>query len=319
MAKGLFSQCLCLLTDGRTAIEDVRAALEKQGFEGIKLAKPQKDWRHGGPTLVFPFLPDVNGYAAVDLVDQPWPDAMADEKADPKTYAAWEKGHFGPLAYSGGLARAGEHSSAWESGRVVAAVHSGFIRLRTSYVFGTKGDKPVAPKDYDPLAELSFLSRVVLAVLEVPGVICYFNPNGEVLRDAAGFREMWDAAQKQEKVPLPLWTNVRFFNLPEKVTLMDTVGNGQLDLRDVEAVFPKGKHSPGDIDRYLRRLTGHLLGLGRKITTGEDIDGPGESNKSWTTDLAKDGTFAPPRRVVRVYPKDRRDAIQEALAASRPR
>src|SRR5262245_59731892 len=105
MTKGLFSQCLCLLTDGRTAIGDVRAALEGQGFDGIKLAKPQKDWRHGGPTLVVPFLPDVNGYAAIDLVDQPWPDDMADAEADLKTFAAWEKGHFGPLAYSGGLAR----------------------------------------------------------------------------------------------------------------------------------------------------------------------------------------------------------------------
>src|SRR5207253_1105490 len=126
MAKGFFSQGVCLLTDGQTALEDVRAVLEEREFEIVKEAPPQKDWRFGGPTLVVTYMPDVNGYAAVDVVNQPWPDTMGDPKSDSKTFAAWSMGHFGPFAFPGGLARAGEHSWAWEAGRTIAARHRGF-------------------------------------------------------------------------------------------------------------------------------------------------------------------------------------------------
>ncbi|MBI1830087.1 MAG: hypothetical protein HYR84_01390 [Planctomycetes bacterium] len=48
-----------------------------------------------------------------------------------------------------------------------------------------------------------------MAVFRAPGVLCYFNPNGEVLRDRAGFRETRKACKDQEKMPLPLWMNIR--------------------------------------------------------------------------------------------------------------
>src|SRR5262249_47299033 len=156
------------------------------------------DWRFGGPTLVVTFLPEVNGYAAVDVVNQPWPDGMGDPKNDPKTFGAWGTGHFGPLTFPGGLARAGQHSWAWEGGQNVAAKHRGFIRIRLSYTFGAKRDAPIMPEDYSPLAEMVFLSRMVQAVLKAPGVMCYFNSNGEVLRDRASFRELWSECKKQD-------------------------------------------------------------------------------------------------------------------------
>ena len=67
------------------------------------------------------------------------------------------------------------------------------------------------PEDYDPVSEMMFLSRAVMALLKAPGVICYFNPNGEVLRDDEAFCEVWDACIQQQKLPLPLWLNIRFF------------------------------------------------------------------------------------------------------------
>src|SRR5262245_51746441 len=315
MAKGFFTQSVCLLTDGRTTIEDLKAALQERGFAIVKQAPPQKHWQFGGPTLVLAFLPEVNGYAAVDVVNHPWPDTMGDPKVDPKTFAAWGAGHFGPFAFPGGLARAGQHAWGWEPGRTVAGRHRGFIRIRLSYAFGAKGDQPVLPEDYDPLAEMLFLSRAVLAVFKAPGILCYFNPNGEVLRDRAGFREVWSACKQQDKIPLLLWMNVRFFNLSEKIGFMDTVGNGQLDLQDVEAIFPKSRYDPGDIDHYLRNVTHYLLGLDREIQTGEDIDGPGEGNLSWTMEVFKEGAIEPPRPVLRLYPKANRKAVREALAA----
>lgn len=317
MAKGFFTQGVCLLTDGSTAIEDIKSALEGQGFEIVKQTPAQENWCFGGPTLVIAFQPEVNGHVAVDVVNHPWPDTMGDPKSDPMIFGAWSMGHFGPFAFPGNLARARQHAWSWEPGRTIAKDHRGFIRLRTSYIFGSKDDAPVLPDQYDPLAEMMFLSRAVLALFEAPGVICYFNPNGEALRDFSSFGETWDVCIEQKKIPLLLWMNIRFFNLSEKLGFMDTVGNGQLDIRDAEAIFPNGEYEPGEIDYYLRNVTHYLLDLDREIKTGEPIDGPGESNLSWTTEIIDESVVEPPRRVLRLYPKASRKTVREALASIR--
>jgi hypothetical protein len=241
---------------------------------------------------------------------------MGDPKSDPWTFGAWTMGYFGPFAFPGSLARARQHAWSWQAGRTMPEGHRGFIRIHISYVFGGKKDAPIFPEEYNPVAEMQFLSRAVMALLTAPGVICYFNPNGEVLRDYPSFRELWDASTQQQKMPLPLWINIRFFNLNEKLGLMDTVGNGQLELRDVEAVFPTERYAPGDIDYYLRNVTHYLLELDREMQIGEEIDGPGESNLSWTMEVLDQGVIEPPRRVLRLYPKASSMAVKAALSAA---
>jgi hypothetical protein len=316
MAKGFFTQGVCLLTDGQTTMENIRTVLQGQDFEIVKQMPAQESWCFGGATLVIAFLPEANGYAAVDLVEQPWPDSMGDPKSDSMTFAAWSMGHFGPFAFPGGLARARQHAWSWQPARTIAEGHRGFIRIRMSYVFGGADDAPVLPENYDPLAEMTFVSRAVLALLEAPGVICYFNPNGEVLRDRQSFRQLWYACQEQQKIPLPLWMNIRFFNLSGKLGFMDTVGNGQLEIRDVEAIFPSAQYDPGDIDFYLRNVTHYLLDIDREIQSGEAIDGPGETDLSWTIEVLEQGVIEPPRRVLRLFPKASRKAVREALAGA---
>jgi hypothetical protein len=314
MAKGFFTQGVCVLTDGQPAVTDIKSVLQDHGFQIAKESPAGENWCFGGPTLIVAFRADVNGYAAVDVVNQPWPDAMGDPKTDPTLFAAWSMGHFGPLAFPGGLERARQHAWSWQQASTIGIGHRGFIRIRISYVFGGEPNAPVFPESYEPLEEMMFLSRIVLALLTVRSVICYFNPNGEVLRDLASFREVWDACSEQENIPLGLWTNIRFFNLSDAIGLMDTVGNGQLEIRDVETIFPHDRYDPGDIDYYMRNVTHDLLDLGREIQTGEAIDGPGESDLSWTTDALDDGLGAPPRRVLRLYPKASRGAVRKALA-----
>jgi hypothetical protein len=240
---------------------------------------------------------------------------MGDPQSDSMTFAAWSMGHFGPFAYPGSLARARQHAWSWQPARTIPEGHRGFIRIRTSYVFGANEDAPVIPADYDPVAEMMFLSRAVMALLKAPGALRYFNPSGEVLRDDPSFQELWDACTVQQKMPLPLWMNIRFFNLSEKLGFMDTVGNGQLDIRDVEAIFPTARYDPGDVDYYLRNVTHYLLGLDREMKTGEEIDGPGESNLSWTMEVLDQGIIEPPRQVLRLYPKANARAVREALSA----
>jgi hypothetical protein len=315
MAKGLFTQGMVLLTDGRTTIDTVRAALSQQSFDIFKELPAHEEWAFGGPALIVLFRPQVNGFVAVDVVSHPWPDTMGDPRSDPMTFGAWSMGNFGPSAYPGGLARAQRHAWSWPAGRVVPERHRGFLRIRLSYGFGARDDTPIFPADYDPLEEMLFLSRVVLALFKAPGVLCYFKPNDEVLRDEKSFREVWDPCTKQQMLPISLWMNVRFFNLSESLALMDTVGNGQFDVRDVEAVFPMSEHRPGDIDYYLRNVTHYLLELEREMKTGEDLDGPGETNLSWTIVVRDDGVVEPPRRVLQLYPRASCKAVRAALSA----
>jgi hypothetical protein len=42
---------------------------------------------------------------------------MGDPKLDPMTFGAWSMGHFGPLAYPGGLGGARQHAWSWQTGR----------------------------------------------------------------------------------------------------------------------------------------------------------------------------------------------------------
>ena len=56
MPKGMFTQGLCLLTDGRTSIADLRAAVEAKGFGVAREKAAEKLWCFSGPSLALPFL-----------------------------------------------------------------------------------------------------------------------------------------------------------------------------------------------------------------------------------------------------------------------
>lgn len=180
MAKGFYTQGVSLLTNGQTTLDDIKVALRDQGYEIVKETPAREDWAFGGATIIVAFLPDVNGYVAVDIVNQTWPDSMGDPKTDSATFAAWSMGNFGPFAFPGSLARAQQHAWAWKSARTISDGHRGVIRVRTSYIFGAKDNLPLMPSDYDPLAEMFFQSEIAVALFGAPGVMCYFNPNGEV-------------------------------------------------------------------------------------------------------------------------------------------
>ena len=76
--------------------------------------------------------------------------------------------------------------------------------------------------------------------------------------------------------PLELWANVRLFTLIEGWLMMDTVGHPQLNapgkppFPDIEAVFPKGKCDPQDVDAFLRNLALYLLANGAETIKDGD-------------------------------------------------
>jgi hypothetical protein len=304
MPKGIFSQCLCVLTTREIPVQEIAAALQAYEVLGSPAPSGESAWQYGGPSLVVSYRPEVNGKVVVDSVGHPWPDGMGDPRTDLTTFGAWTMGNFGPFTFPGGLQRAGEHSWNWAPGKTIAAGHTGFVRVRSSYVIGGGGDAKCLPQEgYDPVGELNFLTGMVQAILRMPGARCYFNPSGEVLRDLPALTEQLDGYRSAGLVPLPLWCNIRFFNLGNGWFLMDTVGNSQLDVPDFEVLFHTERYEPGRIDRYLRSVTMYLVGnAGIRLEDGESIDGPNEGNLTWCVRVPEQAIVPPPHRwLVRLY------------------
>ncbi len=307
MPKGLYTQSACVLLERPVTLDEIEVAL--QTFENIKRGDPAEHWAFGGPTLLMPLREEANGVVTVDIVDQPWPDEMGDPENQPEIFTAWTAGQFGPFAFPGGLARAAEQSWIWEEAESVQSQHKAFIRVRSTYVMGADEDAPVVPEDYDPDMELDFITRVAAALLDLPGALCYFNPNGEVLRDQDGLRESLNFGWSNELPPLDAWSNVRLFRVNEDWSLMDTVGNAQLDLPDLEACFFNDAYDPGEVDNLLRNLTLYLLQEGEVIEDGDTLDGPGEI--TWQVMMIDDPLCDPPRDVLRWMPLDDRPVPDE--------
>ena len=151
MAKGFFTQGMSLLTNGQTTLDNVGSALFQQGFDIVKELPDQHNGAFASPTLVIAFLPDVNGYAAVDVVNQPWPDTMGGPKSDVETFAAWSMGWFGPFAYPGGLAGGNTHGPGNRTGPSPKP---------TVALFGSaQATCSVATKTYDFSLRTTILSR----------------------------------------------------------------------------------------------------------------------------------------------------------------
>jgi hypothetical protein len=315
MAKGLFTQGMCVLLRQPVSVADVEQRLK--GFDLVGRHESADD-EDAPLTLVYDYRPEVNGHLLVSPASCLWPDDMGDPDESPERFVAWSLGQFGPLAFPGCLQRAGEQSWGWEEGSQKIHDHKAHIRLLISYVLGVEqpgddddDDAPLVPEDYDPLEELNFLTRVVTAILEMPEAICYFNPGGEVLRDDGSLRRGLNYAWVHELPPLDMWTNVRLFRATESWSLMDTVGNGQLDLPDLEAIYSTDRFEPSEIEGFLRSASLYLLEGHEEVDDGDTADGPGEIN--WLAMKCIDALSDPPRPTIRWIPQDGTDPPAELL------
>jgi hypothetical protein len=314
MAKGLFTQGICVLLEHAVDLNKIEASLS--GFEivGRHEANGADD---PTCTLVLRFRPEVEGHVLVSLSPNPWPDDMGDPEDTPELFVAWSLGQFGPLAFPGCLERACEQSWAWEEGRELPKKHTSHIRVLTSYVLGGDDeevddvDAPLLPEDYDALAELQFLMRVISPLMELPGAICYFNPGGEVLRDETGLRQGLNYAWLHDLPPLDMWTNVRLYKATETWSLMDTVGNGQFDQPDMEAVFKADSYKVADVEEFLRNASLFVLREEEEVEDGDTADGPG--GVAWQVLECDEALADPPRPTLRWIPQDGNEVPAELL------
>ena len=195
--KGFYTQGLAILLRRAATLRAIEESL--QGFGVVKRVEGSSTWAIGGPSVVVAYRPDVNGYVAVDTIEHGWPDHMGDPKADPEVFAAC---HFGPGAWPGGLDRACQHSWGWPDGRSIPLQHQAFIRIRSSYAFGADYKAPIMPSDYEPLQELEFVTRIAAALVRLPEVLCFFNPNGECVRSASQFLDALSHHASAKQMPL---------------------------------------------------------------------------------------------------------------------
>ncbi|TWT74072.1 DUF4261 domain-containing protein [Allorhodopirellula solitaria] len=305
MAKGLFTQGMCVLLKRPLSSEEIQRRL--QSFQ--LAARQESDDAEAPETLVYEFRPQTEGHLLVTPADAPWPDDMGDPDESPERFVAWSLGQYGPLAFPGGLQRAAAQSWGWEGAAEAVQEHTAHVRLLISYILGTEegedddeDDLPLVPHDYDAMAELQALTRAVTALLESPEALCYFNPGGEILRDADLLRQGLNHAWSHELPPLDMWTNVRIFTEDDGWVVMDTVGNGQFDLPDMEAVCRGDAYKPGDIESFLRHATLYLLAGDEDVCTGDTADGPGDL--SWSAIECGTSLSDPPRPTIRWIPND---------------
>lgn len=300
MPKRFFTQSATVLLSKATSLDAIVPLLSEFVIAKRIDNSPAPDL--SGPNLILAFRPEVNGYLSVDIRNKKWPDHMGNPKTDAMLFGAWSMGHYGPYTFPGGLQRAREHLWTWPEGKEIADRHEAFIHISTSYIFGAEKELRVLPPDYDPLAEMHFVTRVALALLKHPDALLYFNSNGEVLGDEKLLRKSLDYHGQHQLPPFDIWTNVRMFRFDREWTLMDTVGMEQLDRPDLEMCYSAEKYKGADVAYFLRNCSLYLLNKGEVVKHKDTMDGPG--NIRWQAYHAKKPIATPPRRVIRWFPMD---------------
>lgn len=300
MPKGLFTQSACVLLSRETSLDEIAPLLSE--FTIAKRTEPPANPNFGGPSLLIPYRPEVKGCVSVEARSGKWPDHMGDAKTEFELFGAWSMGFFGPFTFPGNLQRATEQLWAWPEGKEVANRHTAFIQIKVSYISGAEMSDPVIPAGYDPLPELHFMTRVVLALLKHPAALAYFNPNGEVLANEKVMRDSLEYHEKHQIPPFDLWSNIRLFNPNNGWLIMDTVGMGQFDRPDLEACFPAKVYNNGEVSRFLRNCCLYLLKNGEVIKHKDTMNGPGGIN--WRGYHMEKPVCPPPRRTIRWFPQD---------------
>ncbi|HJL15130.1 MAG TPA: DUF4261 domain-containing protein [Sandaracinaceae bacterium LLY-WYZ-13_1] len=300
MPKGLFTGSTVVLFEAPPSLDSIERALGAFSPRGRREASEGDPWL-GGPSVLVEMRAEVHGLATVDVVDRPWPDAMGDPQADPKLFGAWSFGAFGPFVFPGALERAAQHALGWPEADDVAGAHRAFVRARSSYVLGLGDDARVLPDDYDPVAELTFLTDLASALLGLPGALAFFDPSGEVFLSSAALEDLMARRREADLPPLDAWSNVRFFQLGDAAGwgLMDTVGMEQLEVTDQEACFPIDAVSPDEVAPFLRNVSLYLHDRGPVVEDGHTIEGPGGV---WRAHACEESLAPAPRPTLRWVP-----------------
>ncbi len=313
--KVIFTQGFCILLKELITVDDIKPLLshfnpmcssskkkeindEKYKIISEAQKKSMEKWMTIGSLYID--LPDNDGRILIDIVDNQWPDHMGDVKDEVGLFSAWSMGYFGPFVYPKSLERALLCYNQFKESNAHIPKHQAFIRILMTYT--KKQDNPENPDNYDPLKELMYMNKITSKLLEHPETLYYFNPNGEVLLNKEQFDNKLLHYQKYNTPPIPIWSNVRRIKLEDNWTLMDSVGAQQLDLCDIEVVFPNDYAPSNHIFEVIMNSILYLINQGLGFNDGETIDGV--YGYIWHIGVFEKSLSVPPRKVYRFYPSD---------------
>jgi hypothetical protein len=151
-----------------------------------------------------------------------------------------------------------------------------------------------------------------MALFKLPQAICYFNPQGEVLRDRESFEETDKLFDDNDLPALELWSNARMFQINQEWTMLDLVGNSQIDAPDLEAIYFTSDYSPTDVEQLLRVTT--MIFLEDPEFKADMIED--ENGVNWKLFYDLDSICDPPRQVIRMIPDDSRQPPEEEVKLS---
>ncbi len=276
MSEPLFEQCFCVLLKAPMALEEIVRGLQgytlevgsgpaevlfPDAFDPTVISKPDLDARPfvlAEKWLTVSYPKWAGSRVVIDVVNEPWDDTLGDPDQDARRYLARTLGALGGHCYPGALERAIKqlHANQKESGR--AQEHQAYVRLRLLAPWDGEGAGP-DPKARDWYGELEFMSWMVLTLLDMPGAVAYLNPAAELIIDRDGMARTLEQCQKREVRPLALWVNRREFDHGQRWWLLDTLGNGQLGLPDLE-VFMKGERPSAWVPGFMTDVSQHMYG-----------------------------------------------------------
>jgi hypothetical protein len=103
------------------------------------------------------------------------------------------------------------------------------------------------------------------------------------------------------------------FRFENDWAMMDTVGNSQLGLPDIEACFDAQAYEFNSVDQLLRTLSMYLVEK-EEFEEGEEVED--EAGITWRMSMHDDSLCDPPRSVIRILPDDGREIPEELAEAT---
>ncbi len=219
--------------------------------------------------LSVPYLKWPGSRVVIDVVNEAWEDAFGQPEKDARRYLAWTFGAHGAHCHPGVLERALKQVPERRKDWGQAERHSAYIRvrlMRPHWDEGVEGETGTR----DRFGELSFLSWIVVTLLDLPGAVAYFNPAAEMLLERETMVRALENSRMHERQPLALWVNRREQKLGSRWWLVDTIGNGQLGQPDLEA-FYQGETAMAGVSGFLFDVSTHLCRNERHLADHDTV------------------------------------------------
>jgi hypothetical protein len=247
--------------------------------------------------------------ALIDTMNCSWPDQIPDSDKDPVLFLSWHAGIFGPFVYPGCLARALQECRTWPGAKKATKDHSALLRLRATSGKRAKGLQEGSgdAEKINLFEELVFMTRLLLALDGLPGVLGYFFPGGEALCSHEILTETWKCYTENGNKPFDLWImwiNRRLGRAAEVPDwgVIDVVGLLQVGVTDIEACFQHARYQPVQVANWLLNIASYLYESGPIIEDSHTLTGPGGIN--WQAHNYESSLQFPPRPVLCLRPLD---------------